>query len=93
MLSCSAQSRGDQRLHFYNVTRMIPCIDVTQSEMDGKKLITPAFLPDAVPGEAAIFKDPLRKKADIYLNGAARDALVQRMKEAGLGGSTLRLIG
>jgi hypothetical protein len=83
---------GDQSLHFYNVTRLIPCIDVTRSEMDGNKVIKPVFLPDAVPDEAVIFKDPLRKKADIYLNAAAHDALAQRMAETGLHGSTLRQI-
>lgn len=83
---------GNQKLHFYNVTRLISCIDVTRSEMDGKKVIKPVFLPNAVPDEAAIFKDPLRKKADIYLNAAAHDALVQRMEAAGLSGSTLRKI-
>ncbi|WP_236886426.1 hypothetical protein [Dyella thiooxydans] len=93
LVDAAGLAGGDQRLHFYNVTRMITCIDVTRSEMDGKKVIKPAFLPDAVPDEATIFKDPLRKKADIYLNGAARDALVQRMEKAGLRGSTLRQIG
>lgn len=93
LLDATGLAGGDQRLHFYNVTCMIPCIDVTRSEMDGKKVIAPAFLPGAVPGEAAIFKDPLRRKADIYLNSAAHDALVERMKEAGLRGSTLRRIG
>ena len=27
---------GDQLLHFYNVTRLIPCIDFDRSETDGK---------------------------------------------------------
>ena len=83
---------GHQSLHFYNVTRLIPCIDVTRSEMDGKKVIKPVFLPGAVPNEATIFKDPLRKKADIYLNAAAHDALIQRITEAGLHGSKLTRI-
>ena len=61
--------------------------------MDGRKVIKPVFHAGAVPNEAAIFKDPLRKKVDIYLNAAAHDALVQRMQEAGLRGSTLREIG
>jgi hypothetical protein len=84
---------GGQRLHFYNVTRVIPCIDATQSVMEGRKVIKPVFHADAVPNEAVIFKDPLRKKVDIYLNAAAHDVLVQRMQEAGLRGSTLRVIG
>jgi hypothetical protein len=80
---------GDQTLHFFNVTRVIPCIDFERSETEGKKVLRPAFLADAVPDEAAIFKDPLRKKVDIYLNAAAHDELSQLMAESGLRGSTL----
>lgn len=83
---------GDQTLHFYNVTRLVSCIDVSRSQMNGKKVITPAFLPEAVPDEAMVFKDPLRKKVDIYVTAAAHDELVQRMADADLHGSTLRQI-
>lgn len=85
-------AQGPQKLYFYNVTRLISCIDVPRSEMEGQKVIQPAFLPGAVPDEATIFKDPLRKKVDVYLNAAAHDALVRRMTEAHLQGSTLRQI-
>ena len=84
---------GDQTLHFYNVTRVIPCIDFEHSETDGKKVLRPAFLSGAIPHESTIFKDPLRAKMDIYLNSAAHDALSQLMAGAGLRGSTLRRIG
>jgi hypothetical protein len=93
LVDATGLAGGDQRLHFYNVTRMISCIDATRSEMDGKKVIKPVFRPEAVPDEAAVFKDPLRRKVDIYLNAAAHGALVRRMEEAGLRGSTLRQIG
>ena len=92
LVDATGLAGGPQTLHFYNVTRLIPCIDVTQSGMEGKKVIKPVFLPDAVPEEAAIFKDPLRKKVDIYLNAAAHDELLRRMTEANLSGSTLRQI-
>ena len=84
---------GDQTLHFYNITRVIPCIDFERSETDGKKVLQPAFLSGAIPHEPTIFKDPLRAKMDIYLNSAAHDALSQLMAGAGLRGSTFRRIG
>jgi len=83
---------GNQRLHFYNVTRLIPCIDFDRSETEGKKVLSPAFLSGVVPGEPTIFKDPWRKKIDIYLNTAARDALSLLIEDAGLRGSTFRRV-
>lgn len=92
LVDATGLADGRQKLHFYNVTRQIACIDVTRSDMEGNKVIQPAFLPDTVPDEAVIFKDPLRKKVDIYLNAAAHDALMRTMAEAHLQGSTLRRI-
>lgn len=83
---------GDQTLHLYNVTRLVSCIDVSRSQMNGKKVVTPAFLPAAIPDEVMIFKDPLRAKIDIYVTAAAHEELVRRMAEAGLRGSSLRRI-
>ncbi len=80
---------GNQRLYFYNVTNIINCIDFDRSETEGKKVIKPAFMPGAVPAGAQVFKDPLRKKMDIYLNEAAQAELSRLMTEAGLRGSTL----
>lgn len=79
---------GDQILYFYNVTRMIPCIDFAHSDTEGKKVLRPAFMPGVVPRESVIFKDPWRKKIDIYLNPAAHDELARLMTDAGLRGST-----
>ncbi len=84
---------GNQTLHFYNVTRMIPCIDFERSETEGKKVLQPAFLADVVPSEPTIFKDPLRRKIDIYVNAAAHEALALLIEDAGLRGSTFRRIG
>ena len=80
---------GDQRLYFYNVTNVIRCIDFDRSETEGKKVIKPAFVPDSIAASAQVFKDPLRKKMDIYLNEAAHAELSRLMTEAGLRGSTL----
>lgn len=79
---------GDQRLHFYNVTNVIRCIDVDRSETEGRKVIRPAFIPGAIPASPQVFKDPLRAKMDIYLNEAAYIALGGLIARAGLQGST-----
>ena len=80
---------GDQRLYFYNVTNVVPCIDFERSETEGKKVVRPAFNADAVPTGVQVFKDPLRKKMDIYLTGGARDELVRLIETNGLRGSTI----
>lgn len=79
---------GDQELYFYNVTNLIPCIDFDRSETEGRKVIKPAFMPGAVPESPQVFKDPLRKKMDIYLNDPAHAELVRLMDAAGLQGSS-----
>ena len=79
---------GDQRLYFYNVTNVIPCIDFDRSETEGKKVIKPAFVPGSIPASAQVFKDPLRKKMDIYLNESAHAELTRLIGKAGLRGST-----
>lgn len=80
---------GDQRLYFYNVTNIVQCIDFNRSETEGKKVIKPAFMPGSVPANAQVFKDPLRKKMNIYLNEAAHAELSRLLIGAGLRGSTL----
>lgn len=79
---------GDQRLYFYNVTNVIQCIDFDRSETEGKKVIKPAFVPGAISADAQVFKDPLRKKMDIYVNEAAYAELTSLIGKAGLRGST-----
>lgn len=83
---------GNQPLYFYNVTHLIDCIDIEHSHTEGGKVVEPVFLPAAVPSNAQIFKDPLRKKTDIYLTQAARDCLTALMESASLRGSTLTLL-
>lgn len=92
LVDTTGSAHASHKLYFYNPTCLISCIDVTQSEMEGSKVIRPVFLASAVPEDAAIFKDPLRRKVDIYLNTAAHAALAGRIAEAELEGSTLRQI-
>lgn len=80
---------GDQRLYFYNVTNVVPCIDFERSETEGKKVVRPAFNADAVPTVMQVFKDPLRKKMDICLAQGTRDELARLMDANGLRGSTI----
>ena len=80
---------GDQRLYFYNVTNVIPCIDFDRSATEGKKVVRPAFHSDAIPAGVQVFKDPLRKKMDIYLTAGARDELTRLIETNGLRGSTI----
>jgi hypothetical protein len=89
MLDETGLAGGNQRLHFFNVTNVVPCIDLDRSQLEGKKVIHPAFIAEAVPSAAQVFKDPLRKKMDIYLNEAAHDEVVRRMTRSGITGSTL----
>jgi len=83
---------GSQPLYFYNVTNLVNCIDVEHSHTEGSKILQPAFLPAAIPPNAQVFKDPLRRKADIYLNQAGHDRLTSLMESAQLRGSTLAML-
>ena len=83
---------GSQRLHFYNVTNVVPCIDFDRSETEGKKVVKPAFALACVPTQAQVFKDPLRKKMDIYVNEAAHAELTKLMAAAELRGSSFALL-
>jgi hypothetical protein len=79
---------GTQGLYFYNVTNIIECIDFDQSQTEGKKVIKPVFVPGSVPASVQVFKDPLRKKMDIYLNESAHAQLTALIDKTGLLGST-----
>jgi hypothetical protein len=80
-------------VYFYNVTNVIPCIDFDRSATEGKKVIMPAFVASALPTGAQVFKDPLRKKMDIYLTDGAHAELTARIACAGLRGSTFKPVG
>ncbi len=78
---------GNQPLYFFNVTSIIPCIDLDKSQKDEAGIVVPAFNLDAIPTGAQVFKDPLRAKLDIFLNGAAHAELKALIDRAGLRGS------
>jgi hypothetical protein len=92
LLDGTRMAGGKQPLYFYNVTNVITCIDFARSHTEGKKVIEPFFVPGSVPAGAQVFKDPLRKKADIYLNEPAHVQLTALIEGAGLLGSTMSLV-
>jgi hypothetical protein len=81
-LDCEGEPRW-----FYNVTRMITCIDVTRSEsFDGGGIAREAFDESAVPSEPLVFKDPHTAPVRMYVNDAGK-ALIERVAaDAGLTG-------
>jgi hypothetical protein len=82
---------GDQPMYFYNVTNVIPCIDFEKSETEDGHVIKPAFVPGAVPASAQVFKDPLLRKTNIFLNDAAHAELQGLVNKTNLLGSTFRI--
>ncbi len=75
--------------YFYNVTNIIDCIDVERSEKRGATIVKPAFVPQSVPQEPQIFKDPRRVRVDIYLNEAAKVGLEQLLAQGQLRGAQI----
>lgn len=73
---------------FYNVTRVIDCIDLENSAVRASGTIAKEqFFADGVPTEPAIFKDPRTARTRIYVNEAAKDLLQERMTSAGISGA------
>ncbi len=73
--------------YFYNVTRLLECVDYAQSEKKGKSVVREIFLPDTVPSDIPlIFKDPYTAKSRIYLNQAGKQQFEQISASAGLSG-------
>ena len=54
-------------------------------------MIKPAFVPGAVPASAQVFKDPLLRKTNIFLNDAAHAELQSLVNKTNLLGSTFRI--
>lgn len=78
-----------EKHYYYNVTNMIPCIDFDRSETEGGAVIKEVFLSDAVPKNIQVFKEPYRKRVDIYLNDPAKDTLEKLISDAGLTGAQI----
>lgn len=73
--------------YFYNVTKLIPCIDYDRSEKKGKAVVKEVFCPDAVPENTPlVFKDPRTVSGHIYLSQADKEKFAQLPASAGLSG-------
>ena len=80
-LDCEGESRW-----FYNVTRLVDCVDVGRSRtFEDGGIAQEAFDESAVPADPAVFKDPRTAPVRIYVNDAGK-ALVERL--AGAAGLT-----
>lgn len=73
--------------YFYNVVNMVSCIDYENSQKIGSGVYKPAFFPAATPKDLQIFKDPLTKRAHIYLTEPAKEQFATLIADAGLVGS------
>jgi len=73
--------------YFYNVTNVISCIDIAQSEKRGAALVKEKFFLDAVPSAAAIFKDLYTASNAIYFNQAGKEKFEELATNAGLVGA------
>lgn len=72
LLELDCNGTGEIR-YLYNVTTIVPCIDVERSEKSELGDITREAFDDAlVPLEAAVFKDPATVKSRIYINDAGK---------------------
>jgi hypothetical protein len=72
--------------YFYNVTNIIPCIDLENSEKLGNKIIKDAYFPDRIPNDVQIYRDPQRLRVQIYLSEAAKDQFTRLIAENKLTG-------
>lgn len=81
-LHCSGET-----LYFYNATNMLDVVDSERSERRRSGSIAmEAFFEDNVPGEPAVFKDPLMAPVRIYVNDAGKAEVERIVAEAGLTG-------
>lgn len=81
-LDCEGELRW-----FYNVTRMIACIDAQRSEsFEGGGIPREAFDESAVPSEPLVFKDPRTAPVRIYVNDASKALVERAVTDAGLTG-------
>jgi hypothetical protein len=80
--------------YFYNVTRVIDCIDLEKSERRASgSILKEAFRPDALPAGPAVFKDPQTALNRIYVNDEAKRALEAEIMAHRLTGFDLAPLG
>lgn len=73
--------------YFYNVTHLVPCVDVGRSEKNELgRLRMESFDISKVPAEAAVFKDPVTARSRIYVNDAGKAIIDDLVTKAGLSG-------
>lgn len=68
------EAKVDDKIeYFYNVTRVIDCIDPDRSERRSSgSIVKEAFRADALPVGPTVFKDPRTARIRIYVNDEAR---------------------
>lgn len=72
----------DEPRWFYNVTRVIACVDAARSEtFEDGGIAREAFDATTVPAEPLVFKDPRTAPVRIYVNDAGK-AWIDRMTAA-----------
>lgn len=72
---------------FYNVTHVIDCIDLDRSTLRPEGSIAKeAFLPEKIPVDPTVFKDPHTARTRIYVNDSARQLLKKLIASAGITG-------
>ena len=80
--------------YFYNVTRVIDCIDPERSEKRSSgSLLKEVFRTDALPAGPAVFKDPRTVRIRIYVNDEAKKLLEAAIAAHGLTGFELSPLG
>lgn len=87
LLELDCEGTGEIR-YFYNVTNVVPCVDLEHSQktqLGDVKM--ESFNDSQVPKEAAVFKDPSTLKVRIYVNDAGKaiiDPLIALAKLTGI---------
>lgn len=78
---------GGVVLRFYNVTHLVPCVDVERSEKNELgRIRREAFDMSRIPTEPSIFKDPATARSRIYINDAGKAVIDRIIDAAGLTG-------
>lgn len=76
-----------EKEYFYNVTNVIPALDLEKSEIDEGVVRKEKFPDDCLnTDKPVIFKDPMTVRARIYANNSARRIMEARVKEKNLTG-------
>ena len=80
--------------YFYNVTRVIDCIDPERSEKRSSgSILSEAFRAEALPAEPTVFKDPRTARIRIYVNDEGKRLIESAIAAHGLTGFELATLG